>query len=321
MRKKFFYTAILCALPWMVSGQLNNVPLSSLYMFNGLMINPAYAGSHEVLTSVITDRQQWVGFSGAPTSQNIAVHTPLVSGDKKDNFMALGVMGMFQNSPDARTSEWYVDYAYHFKINNISGGRLSLGLQAGVNVANRKTISNIRSQVLFGQPDAAFEGSPAVTIPNFGFGAYYYTDAYYIGFSVPRFFSFQNDTVKTSKSGPVFSYNQMNFLTSAGIVFTFGPNLRFKPSCMIRYSPALGLQTDINGNFIMFKDRLWLGASYRTDRTAIAILEIQVTPQIKIGYAYDYSLGAIKNYTSGSHEIQLRYELNYRIKAVSPKFF
>ena len=139
--------------------------------------------------------------------------------------------------------------------------------------------------------------------------------------SVPRFFSFPNDTAGSSNGGPVFSYNRMNFLSTGGLVLTFGPNLRFKPSFMIRYSPSLGLQSDLNANLILFKDRIWLGTSYRSDKTIIALLEIQVSPQIKIGYAYDYSLGEIKNYTSGSHEFLFRYELNYRIRAVSPKFF
>ena len=71
----------------------------------------------------------------------------------------------------------------------------------------------------------------------------------------------------------------------------------------------------------MFRDIIWIGASYRTDKTFIAMMEIQVNSKIKIGYAYDYALGAIKGFTSGSHEFLLRYELNYRIKAVNPKFF
>ena len=177
MGRKIIHIMILCSFPFMVNAQLNNVPLSSLYMFNGLMINPAYAGSHEVLSSVFTHRKQWVGFNGTPTSQTFAIHTPLQRGDKKDNFMALGILGMFETTPDTKTTELYIDYAYHIKINNISGGRLALGLQAGVNMASQDfNEANIRSKVLFGITDPAFTGSNRLTIPNFGFGAYYYTD-------------------------------------------------------------------------------------------------------------------------------------------------
>ncbi len=320
--RKIILSFFLCAFSLTVTAQMNNVPLSSLYMFNGLMINPAYAGSHEVLSSVFSHRKQWVGFTGAPTSQDFAIHTPLAKGDKKDNFMALGIMGMFEQTPVTKTSEFYIDYAYHIKINNITGGRLALGLQAGINhaVVDYTINQDYRSMQVFNTYDPAFSFRNPVTIPNFGFGAYYYTNEYYLGLSVPRFFSFPSDTTGTS-SGPVFRYSQMNFLATGGVVITFNPNFRFKPSAMVRYSPSLGVQTDLNANFIMFRDKLWIGASYRSDNTVIALLEIQVSSQIKLGYAYDYSLNEIRNYTSGSHEFQLRYELNYRIKAVNPKFF
>lgn len=182
-------------------------------------------------------------------------------------------------------------------------------------------LKDVRSWVIYNQVNPAFNGEDKITIPNFGFGVYYYTDRFYVGASVPRFFSFPSDSSTTAKMGPVFDYNRMNFLATAGYVISFSENFRFKPSCMVRYQPAVGTLTDINASLIMFRDIIWIGASYRTDKTFIAMLELQVNSKIKVGYAYDYSLGAIKGFTSGSHEFLLRYELNYRIKAVNPKFF
>ena len=49
------------------------------YMFNGLAINPAYAGSHEALSASFLARFQNVGLPGAPTTQTVAIHTPLAS--------------------------------------------------------------------------------------------------------------------------------------------------------------------------------------------------------------------------------------------------
>ena len=46
-----------------------HTPLTSQYLFNGLVINPAYAGSRDALTGNLTHRQQWVGFEGAPITQ------------------------------------------------------------------------------------------------------------------------------------------------------------------------------------------------------------------------------------------------------------
>ncbi len=319
MRYRLIHIILFLFLPFTGIAQRDLVPLSSLYMFNVLTINPAYAGSHEVLSGLLTYRQQWAGFDGAPDDKTFAIHSPVTMNGKKDNFTALGMLGMFQNSPGMKSGEIYVDYAFHIKLPQ---GKLSLGLQAGLNyISQNYDESNVRSRVIYGSTNPAFSGQDKITIPNFGFGAYYYTDRFYIGGSVPRFFSFPSDSANSSKRGPVLDYNRMNFLATTGYVFSFSENFRFKPSCMVRYQPALGILADINASLIMFSDIIWIGASYRTDQTFIALLEIQVNSKIKLGYAYDYALGAIKGFTNGSHEFLLRYELNYRIKAVNPKFF
>ena len=319
MKYRLIYIILIFTIPLHAFAQQDLVPLSSLYMFNGLTINPAYAGSHEVLSGMISYRQQWAGFDGAPDDKTFAVHSPVSLNGKKDNFTALGLLGSFQNSTGLKNGEIYVDYAFHIKLPQ---GKLSLGLQAGVNyISQNYNITDVRSWMIYGIQNPAFTGVERITIPNFGAGVYYYTDRFYIGASVPRFFSFPTDTSFSDKRGPVFDYNRLNFLATAGWVITFSENFRFKPSCMVRYQPALGLLTDINASLIMFRDIVWIGASYRTDKTFIAILELQVNSKIKIGYAYDYALGAIKGFSNGSHELLFRYELNYKIKAVNPKFF
>jgi type IX secretion system PorP/SprF family membrane protein len=319
MKYRLLNIILLLAIPILGFAQRDLVPLSSLYMFNGLTINPAYAGSHEVLSGLLTYRQQWSGLDGAPDDKTFAIHSPITMNGKKDNFTALGMLGMFQNSSGMKSGEIYFDYAFHIKLPQ---GKLALGLQAGVNyVYQDYNITDVRSLAIYGIKNPAFMGSDRIIIPNFGFGAYYYTDRFYFGASVPRFFSFPSDSNKTSKLGPVFDYNRMNFLGTAGYVISFSNNFRFKPSCMVRYQPAVGLLADLNASFILFRDIIWIGASYRTDQTLVALMELQVNSKIKIGYAYDYALGAIKGFSSGSHEFLFRYELNYRIKAVNPKFF
>jgi type IX secretion system PorP/SprF family membrane protein len=319
MKKLLFYIILLSGIPLTGFAQADLVPLSSLYMFNGLSINPAYAGSHEVLSALLTVRQQWIGFNGAPKDFTFALHSPVSFNGKKDNFTALGLMGSIQNSPTLKSGEIYADYAFHIKL---SKGKLALGLQAGVNWAGLDfNETDVRSNIRFNQQNPAFANTEKYIIPNFGSGVYYYTDRLYIGAAVPRFFSFPSDSSGSAKRGPVFDYNRMNFLGTAGYVITFNDNFRFKPSCMVRYQPAVGLLADVNASLIMFQDIIWIGASYRTDKTFIALLELQFNSKLKLGVAYDYALGAIKGFTSGSGEVLLRYELNYRIKAVNPKFF
>ena len=49
----------------------------SFYMFNGLYLNPAYAGSHDVVNVMAIGRKQWTNIAGAPTSASVSIHSPL----------------------------------------------------------------------------------------------------------------------------------------------------------------------------------------------------------------------------------------------------
>ena len=58
---------------WSLSGSAQQDPMVSQYMFNGLYLNPAYAGSHDYWSSTLSYRNQWVGFEGAPETEIAAV--------------------------------------------------------------------------------------------------------------------------------------------------------------------------------------------------------------------------------------------------------
>src|ERR1700748_1446919 len=73
--KKAILIMILLLNVLFVKAQQDN--LYSQYMFNGLLINPAYAGSNEVLSATALNRNQWVGFDGAPRTNTFSLHTPL----------------------------------------------------------------------------------------------------------------------------------------------------------------------------------------------------------------------------------------------------
>ena len=51
----------------------------SMYFFNPLMINPAYAGSQEALNVTAIHRDQWTNFNGAPKTTGLSIHSPLRS--------------------------------------------------------------------------------------------------------------------------------------------------------------------------------------------------------------------------------------------------
>jgi hypothetical protein len=81
------------------------------------------------------------------------------------------------------------------------------------------------------------------------------------------------------------------------------------------------MRIDLNGNFII-SDFIWIGGSWRTtENVAVGILQLQLNPQIMFGYSYDYPVGALSNYSKGSHEVVLRYEFGYKVTAANPRYF
>jgi hypothetical protein len=97
--------------------------------------------------------------------------------------------------------------------------------------------------------------------------------------------------------------------------------LKLKPSVLVKYQKAAPIQADFNCN-LLINEVFWIGASYRTNAAVIGIIEYQINPMFRVGYAYDYSTTAINRYSSGSHEIMIGIDLGHDImKSKNPRYF
>jgi hypothetical protein len=97
-------------------------------------------------------------------------------------------------------------------------------------------------------------------------------------------------------------------------------NFKIKPSSLFKCNLQMENQLDLNMNLIFLNSKLWLGGGYRLKEAVSGILEIQLNPQLRLGYTYDY-FGEVKNFNFASHEICIRYEFSYKIKAFNPRYF
>ena len=282
-----------------------HTPITSQYLFNGLLINPAYAGSRDALTANITHRQQWLGFEGAPVTQVLSIHSPV--NNKK---IGLGLMVFNDRIGVSRETGVTTNYAYRVRLGN---GKLSLGLGLGF-LANRSNWQDVAVQQ---QSDVSFQPVDRSAIrPNFSSGAFYYTKRSFIGLSFP-FMLGQRDVIKAPAHQRSMNMQPMLF---AGHVFDLSERVKLKPTTLLRYTAGAGLQGDVSTNFI-FHEKLWLGASYRSNDALVAMLEILPRPQWRIGYSYDMGITSIRRYHAGSHEMMLQYEFGYRIKLRDPRYF
>jgi type IX secretion system PorP/SprF family membrane protein len=294
------------------SSRINlGFPVYSQYLQNGLVINPAYTGTREVLSGFLSYRMQWIGTSGAPLLQSISFHSPM-----KNDKVALGMMAQFMQYGTTKSTSIYGSYAYHIKLKK---GKISFGLKGGVDLSN----TDYTGLLLNDPDDPVFKtNEQSLLLPNFGAGAYYFTDRLFAGLAIPSFLNYRRSS--NGSAVPYHSFSQYEFLVSGGALIPISPVLKFKPSVLIDYSldeTQQLKQFDINGNFII-ADLIWAGASWRiTEQVLVGIIQVQVNHQLMFGFSYDYPFGRMNSYSKGSTEFILRYEFRYKVSAANPRYF
>jgi type IX secretion system PorP/SprF family membrane protein len=167
------------------------------------------------------------------------------------------------------------------------------------------------------QGDLMFQNLNNVFTPNFGAGIYLHSDKAYFGLSVPNFIA-----AKRYDSNEVAIHSdKLSYYALGGYVFDLTENIKFKPAFLTKLTEGSPLQVDLSGNF-MFNERFVAGIAYRWSAAFSALLGFQVSEGLYLGYSYDRETTKLVNYSSGSHEIFLRYEfLKRRGRLTSPRFF
>jgi len=293
--------------------------LISQYMFNGQFINPAYSGSHPYWEATALHRSQWVSFDGAPTTQLLEVDGPIVNGK-----MGMGFVVLHDKIGDTEQFEFSVNPSYHLDLDESKNHRLSFGIRAGfTNYSFRGDQTEV-----FESDDQVFQDQVKNEyVPKFGAGVYYYSERSYVGISVPTLFAGDgelafkviSDSLRTPNADEIYFENHT--FINAGHVFDISPAVKLKPNVLVKYHPAAPLQVDINANALLY-DKLWVGVSYRTAKALIGLIEYNITEQLRVGYAYDFTFSDISDYSSGSHEIMLGYSFGKDvIKMRSPRYF
>ncbi len=278
--------------------------LTTHYMFNGLALNPAYAGVHDGLSTSFLYRNQWVGFDGAPNTQIASVHSPLAGRP-----VSLGAL-IFRDQLGL-SSEYGAYFSYAYRIPLTRELTLSMGLQ--FNTHNYAVDYSEAENGVFDQGDNLQNINEFKW--NFGTGLLLHTDRLFVGLSVPQMLNKKLDLGDTDGT---FSQLVRHYYLLAGYAFDLGRNLVLKPNVLLKSVDNAPLQVDINAN-LLINSFLWVGASYRSKDSIDGILGFQVTPQFLVSYATDFTLTEVDNQ---SHEIMINYifELPTK-KIVTPRYF
>lgn len=289
-------------------------PQFTQYMYNTQVINPAYAGSREVLSFGLLGRTQWVGLEGSPETGTFTVNSPIGLYDN----MGLGLSIVYDRIGPAMESNVTVDYSY--SINLSYNYKLAFGLKAGMDVLDidytRLTLSE--------QSDPFFQSNVDNRLrPQVGAGLYLNSDRFYAGLSVPNFLNtthFDESSLQNANTNDI-AIERLHYFFITGYVFDLNEDLKFKPATLVKSVSGAPLQWDLSANFLI-NEKLTLGASYRWSAAISALAGFQITPNFFAGLAYDYQSTDLEQYSNGSYEVFLRFDIFRKSdRIITPRFF
>lgn len=305
MRRLLFILSLFTyLLPTEVYSQ--QVATYAQYMFNGLAINPAYAGNHGVLSATALARFQNVGLPGAPQTQTFSLHSPLLN-----KRVGLGMLVVHDEISVINQTGVHFSYAYRVPVNKKV--TLSMGLQGGMSFYK----ADYTKLDEYDPNDPAFSEDIREARPNIGAGLMIYTNEYYFGISAPSLINNAFDR------GAQFEtvYQNKPVLITGGYVFSLHRLLKLKPVFLFKLVDGAPVEFDLNAN-LLFDEVLWVGVSYKSSKTVSLITQAQVTDQIQFGYSYQITAGPIREVELGSHEIMVNYRFKYNKKGLtSPRYF
>ena len=321
--KKTILLSTFILLLWMPAKAQQDAQFSQ-YMFNGIYINPAYAGYREQLNLHAFYRNQWTGIEGSPKTLSVAVDAIANQGN-----VGLALQVSDDRLGAQRNAAVYGNYAYRIRMNEDGSSRLAFGLGLGVvQLGIDGSILNPNNPEAL-QP----QGTQSVFAPDARAGVFYSNDRFYAGFSADNLLSqFKNLADFTLIPQP-----KPHYYLTAGMLLPLGTNISVKPSFLLKDDRGGPTSLDLNA-FVIFADKIWLGGSYRTGvklydksylqndlsqlNSAVAAAQFFPNQNLRIGYAYDMSIGPLQGYSGGTHEISIGYFFNRRdIRIMTPRYF
>ena len=273
-----------------------------------MAVNPGYAGNGNEITITTIQRNQWVGFDGAPQTTLFTISAPVQLFGQKHG---LGLE--INNDVISFTSNFSLkgSYAYrHMLSSGELGGGLSLGLY--------------NYQLQSAQFEPGETGDPVIPtgdqrdmVFDAALGAYYSSSKWFVGFSVQHLTAPQ---LKFEKSGGP-KLRPHYYLAAGYSINLANPSYEIQPSVFIQ-SDGVSNQYNANATFI-YNKKMWLGVSYRVGDAITGIVGLELFNGIKLSYAYDMTTSRLSNYSNGSrgsHEILLLYGFSIYREKIQEQF-
>lgn len=297
--KRIFFSLLLIVtlLPVFREAEAQQYPVYSQYLFNPLVINPAYAGRDVQFSATAMFRNQWVNLDGAPQTASLSMHSTL-------GIPAVGVGLLITNDKIGSYSNTSMYGSYSYTITGPTG-KLSMGLQAGFNLVS----ADYSKLNLDDFNDPSFANFNNKIRPNFGAGLYYQGEGFYAGFSIPFLL---NSKIEHNLENVFTEIKEARYYyLNAGMMIPVDRMGKavFHPSFLLRTQENQPLSIDINMDMIL-NEVFSIGVSYRNVDAIISYLSLKLSDQFHLGYSYDWTTSDLNKFSQGTHEFML----NYRVR-------
>lgn len=304
--KNNFLVLLLCFLAAPVFAQQD--PQFTQYMFNPLVLNPAYAGSREVINTVLLYRNQWVGLDGAPTTITASINSPL-----KNKKIGVGLHVLSDKIGPSTTTQYVGSFAYRIRF---AKGKLSFGLRAGLYDYRYDW-----SKVEYKDKADVFSTQQQTHLlqPGYDFGMYYYSSSFYSGISLSHLSigTFKNTAQLNEFQNQVVPH----LVGTIGKAFELSKMFTLRPSAVVRFTNNAPASIDVNAS-VLLDEKLWLGVGFRSDKSLVFITEFNISKLMRLGYSFDASSQKISSANKGTHELFIGFDIDFfKAKTISPRIF
>lgn len=300
--------AATCVLIGTFNGFSQQDPHYTQYMYNQSILNPAYAGINDYMSTGVLYRTQWQGVEGAPKTATAFLHTPIVKN------LGAGISFINDNIGPVTENSAFVDVSYTLRLGQ--GHSLAFGVKGGIAMQDIGLFSQI-NHTLPDRGDFAFNEDTSEALFNVGAGVFYFTNKYYVGFSVPNFM--QNTYIE--KNNQKFGTDVAHMFLTGGYVFDLNYDWKLKPSTMMKMAVESPVSFDLSLN-AFYADKVEFGVTYRLQDSFGAMANYRINNKLRVGYAYDFITSKLAPYTNGSHEVFVLFDIFYKKKThASPRYF
>lgn len=296
MKKIALYTLFLF---FSAAAMAQQLPFWTQYRSNIYMLNPAVSGTKRLIDARISYRDQWVGYDGAPKTANVSLNSRFMKGK-----MGAGVYVMQDNIGPSKQLNIGASYAYHIRFPDVE---LSVG------VAGNYTKHTLVGSDLFihNSQDPALDQyvTNSTWAPDASAGVYLYNDRFHVGLSALHMFQTTAEFYKkdTTKKGLYKYANQVNF--TLGYNYSQNPDYVFESTLYGMYVTGTPFNLDYTLR-VHYKQLFFGGISLRLRDAAALHVGVTIMEDFQVSYSYDFLIGPLRNYSSGSHEIMLVYSSN-----------